>query len=143
MPLSNRDPFEDNSAHLKTFPDHILLDIARNDSAQHPYRLLAVEILRARKSSKIKHPDIQHLVAELEIELEGIEFEHPAPSGPGPLTAGVTTATMFGDGPVIDNSIPAPQLEPSIDVPPPEPSPIPSEPKKRTRNPKESSDATQ
>ena len=46
MPLSNRDPFSDNAAHLKTFPDHVLLDIARNDAAQKPYRLLAVEILQ-------------------------------------------------------------------------------------------------
>jgi len=82
MPLSTRDPFEDNSQHLRTFPDHVLLDIARNDAAQKPYRLLAVEILQVRKSPLIKHPDIQFLVSELEIELDGIVFEHPAPSGP-------------------------------------------------------------
>jgi hypothetical protein len=103
MPVQpTKDPFGADFYHLKTFPDHVLLDIARNGAAQRDYRLLAVEILQARKSPKIKHPDIQDLVRELEIELDGIVFEHPAPSGPGPLVASVTTETMFSEGP-IDN----------------------------------------
>jgi hypothetical protein len=104
MALSTKDPFEDNARHLRGFPDHVLLDIARNDAAQKPYRLLAVEILQVRKSPLIKHPDIQFLVSELEIELDGIVFEHPAP-GPGPLTASVTTETMFADGPIVSETL--------------------------------------
>jgi hypothetical protein len=151
MPLSNRDPFADNAQHLKTFPDHVLLDIARNDAAQKPYRLLAVEILQVRKSPKLTHPEIQHLVNELEIELDGIVFEHPAP-GPGPLTSSVTTTTMFADGPIIENEpeessdlppeaafIPTTTIDrlPKVpDVPPPPPS-VPTEPKPpRTRKKK-------
>lgn len=133
MALSTRDPFADNSAHLKTFPDHVLLDIARNDAAQKPYRLLAVEILQVRKSPLIKHPDIQFLVSELEIELDGIVFEHPAPGGPGPMTSGVTTKTMFSDGPVVEN-----ETKGETDVPPTEPTPVLPQPKaKTTRKPKE------
>ena len=132
MALSTRDPFADNSAHLKTFPDHVLLDIARNDAAQKPYRLLAVEILQVRKSPLIKHPDIQFLVSELEIELDGIVFEHPAPGGPGPMTSGVTTKTMFSDGPVVEN-----ETKGETDVPP-TPLSVPTEPKpKKPRKPKE------
>lgn len=143
MPLSTRDPFEDNSQHLKTFPDHVLLDIARNDAAQKPYRLLAVEILQVRKSPLIKHPDIQFLVSELEIELDGIVFEHPAPSGPGPLTSSITTATMFSDGPVIENESSDSLSEVVEIVPTTDPSPVPSEPKKpHTRKPKEPVDAS-
>jgi hypothetical protein len=95
MPLSKRNPWEDNAAALRTYPDHVLVDIARNDSAQHDYRKLAVEVLWVRKSPKIKHPELQHLVHELEIELDGIVFDHPAPSGGGPLFASVTTDTIF------------------------------------------------
>jgi hypothetical protein len=103
MALSNRDPFAETCTEIKTFPDHVVLDIARNDAAPRPYRLLAVEILQVRKSPLIKHPDIQFLVSELEIELDGIVFEHPAP-GPGALKASVTTETMFADGPIISNT---------------------------------------
>jgi hypothetical protein len=143
MPLSTRDPFEDNSQHLRTFPDHVLLDIARNDAAQKPYRLLAVEILQVRKSPLIKHPDIQFLVSELEIELDGIVFEHPAPSGPGPLTSSITTATMFADGPVIENESSDSLSEVIEIVPTTDPSPVPSEPEKpHTRKPKEPVDAS-
>jgi hypothetical protein len=103
MPIqSTVDPFGKDFSHLRSFPDYVLLDIARNGSAQHDYRLLSVEILQGRKSPKINHPDIQDLVRELEIELDGIEFEHPAPSGA--LTASVTTKTMAEDVEVIDNT---------------------------------------
>ena len=127
MALSNRDPFESNNAEIKTFPDHVLLDIARNGAAQQPYRLLAVEILQVRKSPLIKHPDIHSLVSELEIELDGIVFEYPASKGPGPLTASVTTATMFSDGP-IDNGFTGFDFpEEVVDVPPSEPPEVPTE----------------
>lgn len=96
------DPFDDKGIHLKGFPDSTLLDIARNGAAQRDYRLTAVEILKVRKSPRINHPDIQDLVRELEIELDGIVFENPAPSGA--LKASVTTKTMAEDIEVIDNS---------------------------------------
>ena len=129
------DPFDDKGIHLKGFPDSTLLDIARNGSAQRDYRLTAVEILKTRKSPRITHPDIQDLVRELEIELDGIVFENPAPSGA--LRASVTTRTMAEDVEFIDNGVPEPEVIPT-DVPPTEPETIPTEPKpRRTRKPKE------
>lgn len=122
------DPFDDKGIHLKGFPDSTLLDIARNGAAQRDYRLTAVEILKARKSHRINHPDIQDLVRELEIELDGIVFENPAPSGA--LKASVTTKTMAEDVEVIDNT----EVEP--DILPTETDPIPAKPKK-TRKSKE------
>lgn len=122
------DPFDDKGIHLKGFPDSTLLDIARNGAAQRDYRLTAVEILKVRKSPRINHPDIQDLVRELEIELDGIVFENPTPSGA--LKASVTTKTMAEDVEVIDNT------EATIDVPPIEPETISAKPKK-ARKPKE------
>lgn len=127
------DPFDDKGIHLKGFPDSTLLDIARNSAARRDYRLTAVEILKVRKSPRINHPDIQDLVRELEIELDGIEFEHPAPSGA--LKASVTTKTMAEDVEVIDNSDSESEVVQS-DVPPTEPEAAPAKPKK-TRKPKE------
>jgi hypothetical protein len=113
------DPFDDKFVHLRHLPDYVLVDIARNDAAQKPYRLLAVEILQARKSPKIQHPDLQHLVKELAIELDGIVFDHPAPE-PGALKASFTTTTMFGNNEVIDNGEgeAGVKAEVSIDLPP-------------------------
>lgn len=91
------DPWNDYDAHLKEFPDQVLFDVARNESAQRPYRRHAVEILVTRKSPRVKHPDLQDLVKELEIELDGIQFEYPAAQGPGPLVASVTTDTMWAN----------------------------------------------
>lgn len=93
MAILARDPWADAPSTLAAFPDHVLLDIARNDAAEHRYRKLAVEILANRKSPKIQHPELQPFLHELKIELEGIQFEHPAP-GPGPLIASVTTETL-------------------------------------------------
>lgn len=131
MPI---DPL-DSTHIIKNFPDAALLDIARNDSAQYDYRLFAVELLHTRKSEKLKHPDIQHLVQDLEIELEGIVFEHPAP-GPGPMKAGVTLRTLYGtpehqftgfdDVDVLSEPVPA---EPIYAVPPEEPTPLSTESK--------------
>ncbi len=143
------DPFGKDFSHLRAFPDHVLFDIARNGSAQHDYRLLSVEILLGRKSPKIKHPDIQELVHELEIELDGIVFDNPAP-GSGALTASITTKTMQ-EGEVVDmealreltihklsgESEPAiDKLSPEvkIDVPPTESASVPTEPKKELVN---------
>jgi len=91
------DPFANFHETLITFPDHALRDLARNESTQREYRKAAVEILVNRKSPFSQHPDLRVLTDELEIELEGIQFEFPAPSGAGPLTASVTTKTMQED----------------------------------------------
>lgn len=131
------DPFDDKGIHLKGFPDSTLLDIARNGAAQRDYRLTAVEILKVRKSHRINHPDIQDLVRELEIELDGIVFENPAPSGA--LKASVTTKTMAEDVEVIDNVVP--KTEVNLTIPDDNPT-IPAKPKK-TRKPKEPVDAPQ
>lgn len=109
------DPFGKDFSHLRSFPDHVLLDIARNGSAQHDYRLLSVEILQSRKSPKIKHPDIQELVHELELELDGIVFENPPPSEA--LSASVTTKTLVKDIEAIDNAPKFSIKEPIIDNP--------------------------
>lgn len=103
MPLSTRDPWQDNAASLRTFPDHVLVDIARNDAAQHDYRKLAVEVLANRKSPKVKNPEFRPFLDELEIELEGIVFNHPAPSSFAAMTASITTDTLYGSQP-IDNT---------------------------------------
>ena len=120
--MTTTDPFDDRGLHLKQFPDSTLLDIARNGSAQRDYRLLSVEILVARKSPRAQHPDIQDLVRELEIELDGIVFEHPAPSS-GALVASVTTKTMAEESEPIVNV--EPEEEEPVDVPPTDPNPIP------------------
>lgn len=73
------DPFDDKYRHLKDFPDHVLRDLGRNDSAQRDYRKRAVEILLVRKSAYAKHDDLRELVYEIEAELDGVQFEYPAP----------------------------------------------------------------
>jgi hypothetical protein len=98
MPAKIHTLWDDRFEQLQHLPDNILFDMARNESAAHNFRLFAVELLVVRKSPRIKHPDIRGLVEELEIELDGIEFEHPAP-GPGPMVASVTTATMWAEPP--------------------------------------------
>ena len=143
---SKTDPLFDNFAHLKTFPDHILRDIARNDCAEHDYRKHAVEILVVRKSPLVKHPDLQPFVHELYVELDGIPFEYPDP-GPGPLVAGVTTKTMFANE-VVRDSLSDPEVEigsepeiPQESVPEPE---VTQAKPKRQHKPKETlSDVTQ
>lgn len=99
--MSKVDPFFDGNKHLLPLPDSVLRDLARNDAATRDYRKAAVEILFNRKSPYVKHTDLAPFVAELEIELEGIVFDHPA-LGPGPLSSSVTTRTMFSDGPVVE-----------------------------------------
>ena len=89
------DPFFDGNRHLLPLPDAPLRDLARNGAAPREYRKAAVEILFHRKSPYVKHQDLREFVAELEIELDGIVFEHPAPSGPGPLSASMTTKNIF------------------------------------------------
>ena len=142
------DPLFDNFAHLKTFPDHLLRDIARNDCADHDYRKHAVEILVTRKSPVVKHPDLQPFVHELNVELEGIQFEYPD-LGAGPLTSSVTTETMFSDDIVtsIQKTEPSPnfpEAPPSDSVSIPQPNDpkqvepeVPQAPPKKKRKPKD------
>lgn len=99
MPKTIADPFSDGYRHLNHLPDSTLRDTARNEAAPRDYRKFAVELLWVRKSPYVKHTDLREFVQEIEAEYEGISFEFPAPKveeGPGPLTSGVTTATMFG-----------------------------------------------
>lgn len=113
------DPLDDHYLHLKPLPDSTLRDVARNDAAPRDYRKFAVELLWVRKSPYVKHTDLREFVQELEAEYDGISFEFPAPKieeGVGPLTAGVTTKTMFG--PDESDEVPIPP-EASKDNPPP------------------------
>lgn len=134
MALSNLNFWEQRFQQLGDFPDHVLVDIGRNDAAEHRYRLFAVEVLAARKSPKLKHPELQGLVRELEIELEGIEFVHPAPSGGGPLVASITTESLgyspeIQDVPEVVEEAPvladpfASEATNDLDVPPADPVP--------------------
>lgn len=96
MPIN---PFFDYYAHLLTFPDQVLRDLARNESAPYDYRKFAVEQLLKRRSPFAKHTDLVGFVGEIEGELDGIQTEFLAPNpaeNSGPLTASVTTKTMFG-----------------------------------------------
>lgn len=138
-PLSNKSFWEQRFEQCGDFPDHVLVDIARNDAAERRYRLFAVEVLVARKSPKVQHPDLRHLVHELEIELEGIEFVHPAPTGGGPLAASITTESI-GYSPEIQNASevaqlssgeanpPAPEAKNDLPVPPSNPVPAKTNP---------------
>src|ERR1700678_3117940 len=99
--MAKTDPFFDGNRHLLDLPDTVLRDLGRNEAAPRDYRKAAVEILFHRKSPYVKHSDLRQFVDELEIELEGIVFDHP-PLGPGPLSSSVTTKTMFSDGPVVE-----------------------------------------
>jgi hypothetical protein len=106
-----KDPFFDYHLHLLQLPDYVLRDLARNDSAGRDYRKQAVEVLRNRKSPYVRHEDLRGLLEEIEAELEGIQYEFPAPveevrkePATGAPSASITTATMFGNGEVIDNT---------------------------------------
>jgi hypothetical protein len=106
-----KDPFFDYYLHQRSLPDYALRDLARNGAADRSYRKNAVEILFNRKSPFAQHEDLRELLDEIKAELEGIQFEFPAPSeevkpvASGTPSASITTATMFGDGDVIDNTV--------------------------------------
>jgi hypothetical protein len=90
---------DDSNRHLRTLTAEVLRDIARNSSCPHQYRLAAVEALVGRRSPYTAHPDLIGLVAELNDELQGVQFEFPVPipAGSGPLSASVTTKTMHAE----------------------------------------------
>ena len=107
------DPFDDRGRHLKHLTDEILRDTARNECAPRDYRKLAVEILLVRKSPYVKHEDLRELVHELNIELDGLQFEYPAPPPSPTMTAGFTTKNLFGE------EVPIPEVK-DQDAPQPE-----------------------
>jgi hypothetical protein len=127
MPLPN-DPFFDYFQHLKSLPDHVLRDIARNDCAEFDYRKQAVEVLVVRKSPLANHPELREFRDVLDAELDGLQFEYPAESEfipktvtAGPLTASVTTKTMFGEAPSLVTEIKKTEPSPNFpDAPPSE-----------------------
>ena len=103
------DPFFDGNRHLLALPDSTLRDLARNECTTRDYKKFAVELLLSRKSPYAQHEDLRELVQELEVELDGIQFEFPAPSDERPETnsapsASFTTKSMFGDEEPIDNT---------------------------------------
>ena len=108
-----KDPFFDYHLHQLSLPDHVLRDLARNECAEKSYRKNAVEILRNRKSPFVHHEDLRDLLEEIEAELEGIQFEFPAPQeeaksevpSSGALSASITTKTMFGEPEIVDNAV--------------------------------------
>lgn len=95
-------------AQLTPLGDDQLFQVARNESAQHNYRVSAVELLLDRQSDKAYHPDLKGLRAELETtytEELGVfpvpEADHeteitPVATDFGAPSASVTTATIFG-----------------------------------------------
>ena len=108
-----KDPFFDYHLHLLQLQDYVLRDLARNGAADRSYRKNAVEILRNRKSPFVRHEDLRELLEEIEAELEGIQYEFPAPTeeikpaaSTGAPSASITTATMFGSTEVVDNTDP-------------------------------------
>jgi hypothetical protein len=108
-----KDPFFDYHVHQLSLPDHVLRDLARNECAEKSYRKNAVEILYNRKSPLVRHEDLRDLLEEIEAELEGLQFEFPAPKeeikseppNAGAPSASITTGTMFGGSDVIDNTV--------------------------------------
>ena len=125
------DPFFDSNRHLLHLPDHILRDLGRNEAAPRDYRKAAVELLVNRRSPYAAHTDLQGFVQELNAEMEGIQFEHPAPESAfipvvensGPLKSSVTTTTMFSQD-VVDNQ---PEPEEPAAVPTEIQPPLPTE----------------
>ena len=106
-----KDPYFDYYQHQMSLPDYVLRDLARNDSADKSYRKHAVEILYHRKSPFVRHEDLRGLLEEIEAELEGIQYDFPAPveevkkeASTGAPSASITTKTMFGDPDMVDNT---------------------------------------
>lgn len=94
-------------------PENVLFDsIARNTGAEFRMRKAAVEIMLEKGYAKAHHPEISHLLAEIEAErsakaeveaiveaavetpIEDIPHEDDGPHG---MTAGFTTQNMYQD----------------------------------------------
>lgn len=103
--LTNSDSF---SEEMKTFPAHVLLAMATNESATKYYRKAAVRLLLEHKSILADHPSLRELRMELreedaaKQEVEAIvdnamhepEVTCPEPDK-GPFQASVTTKSLF------------------------------------------------
>jgi hypothetical protein len=89
---------------LELLPEHLLFDIARNESAPHVFRRECFDLLAGRGSSKTEHPDLKALKEEYDseqAELVEVEIVPETVAGSdlvreGPFKASVTTASMFG-----------------------------------------------
>lgn len=117
--------WEQRDEQLDHLPGHILLDLARNESASRAWRKAAVVIMLKKNFPQSAHPDLATLAAEIRAEedavreVEGVvegaiegelpEFATPSafqlhatsssvamPSGGGVFAASVTTASLQG-----------------------------------------------
>src|SRR6185312_12891244 len=107
---------------LELLPEHLLFEVARNQSVPRLFQKEAVELLLKHGAAKANHPDIAHLKEEIEKEMAELEEVELVPAAK-PLTsldateltantmlpavaevleegkqfrASVTTATIFG-----------------------------------------------
>lgn len=103
-----------NHDEIKSFPSHILFDIARNDQAQYDARLIAIEELIDRDDHRALHPDLALLAREVfakrESRVDLIEFPVPTitvhAEPPSVFTASVTTDTLMQSEQMIDEGSP-------------------------------------
>jgi len=60
-------PLPDKNAVLDVLPAHILLDLARNESASYEWKKAAVRLMRKKGYDKqASHPELAWLVREIE-----------------------------------------------------------------------------
>lgn len=90
---------KESISHL---PGHILLDLARNESAPRAMRKAAVELLIANNFPQAKHPEVRLFLLEIEDENKAraevqdiVETAAETPIEPaGPFKASVTTESL-------------------------------------------------
>lgn len=96
-------------AEIKTFPSHLLFDIARNEHAHEEARLAATEELIDRDDRRALHIDLAVLAAKV---FAGRAERKPAekaavkrteaPISTGPPSASVTTGSLLRDEIIIE-----------------------------------------
>jgi hypothetical protein len=59
---------EDKNYVLDTLPEHILFDVARNESAPYEWKKAAVRLMRKKGYKKAEHPELALFVREIEKE---------------------------------------------------------------------------
>jgi hypothetical protein len=119
--MPTTDPFDDKGRHLTPLTSETLRDVARNGAAPYDYRKLAAEILRTRRSPYYHHSDLREFKIELEAELDGVQFELPAPDpapAPNPMKAGFTTQTMFGGETTDMEALRKPEMDKALGITP-------------------------
>jgi hypothetical protein len=95
-------------AEIVNFPEFVLFDLARNESATKEWRRAAFILLLERKSKKAYYPELRELRFEIEAEqrakqeveslVESAVNDHrPEPDSGGPFRTSVTTKTMYQD----------------------------------------------